>query len=118
MSAEIESSFAKALAEAKPGFENDEHERAALAVKDALEFFARIPVQPEPLVDVTDDGIAVLQWLSDEGGIAVMFGGDGVATVSRSDATHYYGQTMRDFPIVGFLAGDWLKLLAAPVGTP
>lgn len=91
--------LAAASARVQPELGPDENQRAILAVRDAEKFIGSLSVTSLPIVNVTEDGIATMQWRTSTAGIMLFFGGDGIVTISNRDNTTGYSESLRDYEI-------------------
>jgi hypothetical protein len=69
------------------------------AVEDAIDLLSYIDLNHEPWATVTDEGIAMLQWNVDEAGVILLFGGDGIVTMSTATSVKNYTETLVDYTI-------------------
>jgi hypothetical protein len=67
--------------------------------QDAKHLLGLIALQYQPWVDVTEDGIAIIQWRAAKGGLALLFGGDNSVTVSERTMTANYVDSSTDYDL-------------------
>ncbi len=78
-----------------------ELQRAHAAIREATNLVGRIPVQHEPWVSITDEGLAVLQWQAKNNGVMLLLSGDGVVTVSVTNSKENYSDNAFDYDVGG-----------------
>jgi hypothetical protein len=77
----------------------DERERAGAAISDAVSFSGYLPSEYERWVDVSDSGIALMQWQTRKGGVLLLFAGDGEVTLSEQGAESNYLNSSEDLRV-------------------
>jgi hypothetical protein len=93
------SEFDKALLDVKPRLDEVAVTTAALAIEDAKQLLSFIALKYQPWVDITEDGIAIIQWRVEKGGIALLFAGDNSVTVSERTAETNYVDSANDYDL-------------------
>jgi hypothetical protein len=78
---------------------DNESASAKRAIIDTISLLQQIPLQYEPWGDITDEGIALMQWRTSKGGVILLFSGDGDVTVSIRDAHSNYSDSSKDYKV-------------------
>jgi hypothetical protein len=101
-SAEIDDIIKAERARARIDDENVAIADAAMA--DALSMLRHVYLRGSPQVTFSDDGILGLQWQTDNHGVAIIFAGDGIASIAFKRPGQFYAENglevavSEDFP--------------------
>ena len=82
------------------------------ATRDAIIFVERNFLPENPNILFSDDGILALQWQSGDYGAALLFVGDGIASIALRKPGQYYAQNGIDIGIEDDLPAQFLEVLA------
>jgi hypothetical protein len=93
------SEFDKALLDVKSRLDDVAASSAVIAIEDAKQLLNLIALKYQPWVDVTEDGIAIIQWRVEKGGLALLFGGDKSVTVSERTIETNYVDSSTDYDL-------------------
>ena len=86
------------------------------AASDAKTLLGRSTLDGEPLVMFSDDGILTLQWQRGHYGVALIFAGDGEASIAFSKPGQLYAQNGIDIKITDDLPASFHEALAKVLG--
>jgi len=86
---------------------------ADAATHDAMIMVRRVKLGGTPHILLSDDGILALQWQRGEYGVALLFAGDGVASISFRRPGQFYAENGIDVPIYDDLPASFNEALAA-----
>jgi hypothetical protein len=87
--------------------------QADLAVGDAISLVQRTGLSSDPNVMLSDDGILALQWQSGELGVALLFAGDGVASIAFRRPGQLYADNGVDISVDEDLPESFKIVLSA-----
>jgi hypothetical protein len=86
---------------------------ADAATHDAMIMVRRVKLGGTPHILLSDDGILALQWQRGEYGVALLFAGDGMASISFRRPGQFYAENGIDVPIYDYLPASFNEALAA-----
>jgi hypothetical protein len=86
---------------------------ADAATHDAMIMVRRVKLGGTPHILLSDDGILALQWQRGEYGVALLFAGDGVASISFRRPGKFYAENGIDVSIYDDLPADFNDAIAA-----
>lgn len=91
----LRGAFDRALKDAEPLLDEAEREVARNATSQAIALLGDVQFDRMPWADITDEGVALVQWQRDDRGIVFAFTGDGEYTVARKymASENYLGRT-------------------------
>jgi hypothetical protein len=86
---------------------------ADAATHDAMMMVSRVNLGGTPHILLSDDGILALQWQRGEYGVALLFAGDGVASIAFRRPGQFYAENGIDIAISDDLPASFNEALAA-----
>lgn len=97
------------------GVETQDANRAELVKQELKEFVRKFPKFSGASVSMNDEGVGILQWKTSEIGLALIFSGQGAATIAVRDRDRQYLDGRAKFDLSGgapteFLV-EWEKLI-------
>jgi hypothetical protein len=93
-------------------FEPDVTAIADASVADALTMLRRAVVGGSPRVMFSDDGTLTIQWQRGDHGVALIFAGDGLASVVFRRPGQLYAENGIEVPVSDPLPAEFLEVLA------
>jgi hypothetical protein len=81
------------------------------AARDAKYMIQRTKLDGEPLIMFSDDGILTLQWQSADYGVAMLFAGDGEASIAFRKPGQLYAQNGIDLKITDDLPAEFRDVM-------
>jgi len=83
------------------------------ATSDSLKIVRNADLPGHPRVMFSDDGILTLQWQRGEYGVALIFAGDGIASIAFKRPDQFYAENGVDVPVSEELPDEFWKGMAA-----